>query len=177
MSVLAPATRRADSRTDVSPRDRSRIRQVVPDDRDDLVRFVECLSPTSAYRRFLTGMGGRPRPAVIDLLLTGGEGGGALVAVLDDELVAHALWVRTSGQDVAVAEIAIMVADARQHQGIGSLLLQALRAEMAHSGIERVQVVTSTENDPVLRMIARHSPTARAARDGATLTYELPLDA
>ncbi len=70
----------------------------------------------------------------------------------------------------------MVVADAYQRQGIGSLLLDELRVAMICDGIERVQVVTGAGNRPVLGMLTKHRPGSRPSdRDGAVLTYELSV--
>ena len=176
MALLVPEAREDAFRMRAPVRTQPHVRRAVPADRDDLdpVRPgpVSLLDPAPVPDRV---RGGRVPAALVERLLSGGEGGGALVARVDGRFVAHALWARSDGPQEPVAEIAMVVADAHQGQGIGSLLLEALRAEMQRDGIERVQVVTGAANRPVLGMIARRSPGARAARDGATLTYELPL--
>jgi GNAT superfamily N-acetyltransferase len=174
--LLVPESRLHVSRRPAPQRDRPLVRRAHPGDRADLVEFVRELSPTSTQHRFLTGLGGRVPASLVERLLTGGAGGGALVAIVDGRLVAHALWARAHGSVAPVAEIAMVVADRCQRQGIGSLLLEVLTAEMACAGIERVQVVTGAANRPVLNMIARRRPGAKAVeRDGATLTYDFPV--
>jgi GNAT superfamily N-acetyltransferase len=158
------------------PRVQPQLRRAVEADREDLIRFVADLSPSSGQHRFLTGIGGRVPRAVLEQLLHGGRGGGALVAVMAGRLVGHALWARASGRDEPVAEIAMVVADAYQRQGIGSLLLDELRVQMVCDGIRRVQVVTGAANRPVLGMLSKNRPGVRPTeRDGAVLTYDFAV--
>ncbi len=158
------------------PRAQPHLRRAAACDREDLIQFVADLSPSSSQHRFLTGIGGRLPKAILDQLLFGGRGGGAVVAFVDGRLVGHGLWARSSGPDEPVAEIALVVADAYQRQGIGSLLLQELRIEMMCAGIERVQVVTIAANRPVQGMLTKNRPGARPTeRDGALWTYDLPV--
>jgi len=155
---------------------RPRLRRAVAADRDDLIRFVEELSPSSSQHRFLTGMGGRVPRTLVEQLLSGGSGGGALVAHLDGRLVAHALWARSGAADKPTAEIALVVADAYQRQGIGSMLVDAVVVEMMCDGIERVQVVTGAGNRPVLGMLTKRRPGVKPTeRDGAVVTYDLAV--
>jgi GNAT superfamily N-acetyltransferase len=152
------------------------LRRAEATDREDLIRFVEDLSPSSSQHRFLTGMGRRLPRAVLEQLLSGGRGGGAMVAVVAGRLVGHALWARPKGSDDRVAEIALVVADAYQRQGIGTLLLDAMRMEMMCEGIERLQVVTAAANRPVQGMLAKQRPGVRPTeRDGAVLTYDFAM--
>ncbi|MDQ4055358.1 MAG: GNAT family N-acetyltransferase, partial [Actinomycetota bacterium] len=166
MTLLAPEA----SALDTPPPVRPHLRRAVAADRDDLIRFVEGLSPSSSHHRFLIGMGGRVPRTLVEQLLSGGRGGGALVALVADRLVAHALWARSEGPNEPVAEIALVVADAYQRHGIGSMLIDAMRVEMMRDGIERVRVVTGAGNRPVLGMIARRQPAVKPVeRDGAVL--------
>ncbi len=171
MALLVP-----EAPASIAPQGLPDVRRTVAGDREALVRFFEGLSPTASQRRFLTGMGGSMPRTLVDQLLVGGRGGGALVAVVPGRIVAHALWAPTSGQAGPVAEIALVVADDCQRQGIGSLLLEALTAEMVYAGIERVQVVTGADNRPVLAMLRTRRPGVRPIeRDGPVVTYELPV--
>ena len=155
---------------------RPHLRRAMATDREALIRFVEDLSPSSSQHRFLTGMGGRVPRSLVEQLLSGGRGGGALVAHLDGLLVAHALWVRVGGAAEPAAEIALVVADAFQRQGIGSMLVDAMLVEMARDGIEWVQVVTGAGNRPVLGMLAKRRPGEKPTdRDGAVVTYDLAV--
>lgn len=170
MALLVPEAPASRAHQGVRPE----VRRAAATDREALIRFVEELSPSSSQHRFLTGMGGRVPRALVEQLLFGGRGGGALVAVMADRLVAHALWARSNGPAEPVAEIALVVADAYQRQGIGSLLLDGLTAEMDCAGIERVQVVTGAGNRPVLGMLAKRRPgVSPTDRDGAVFTYEV----
>ena len=79
------------------------------------------------------------------------------------------MWVRVGA--APVAEIALVVADSHQGQGIGTALADALIADLAARGIERVEVFASATNEAVARMVARQAPDAVRERDGATVTY------
>ncbi len=166
-----------DSGSHVGPELTRRIRHAELADHDALAQFVRDLSPDSTHSRFLSGLGNRVPHSMLARLLTGGPGGGALVAVLDGQVVGHALWARSGAADAPVAEIALVVADACQRRGIGSMLVDRVQAEMLGCGIERVQVVTSGANRAVLSMLASRSPDPHPIEvDGPTLTYELSLE-
>lgn len=178
MALLIPEARPL-ARTSApgSNRDQLTVRRAVPADHDELARFVRDLSPDSTHSRFLSGLGNRVPDSMVVRLLTGGPGGGALVAVVAGQVVGHALWARSGAADAPVAEIALVVADAYQRRGIGSMLVDRVQAEMLGCGIERVQVVTSGANRPVLSMLARRNPDLRPiAFEGPTLTYEVTLE-
>ena len=147
-----------------------RLRPAGPDDRAALAGLLCGLSAESAYRRFQTGLGPRPRPSVLDALLPSGPCGGAVLAYAGAALVGHGVWRRVGGQPVA--EIGLVVADAHQGRGVGTALAEALIADVTAHGIERVEVFATATNEPVARMVARRAPDAVRERDGATVTYE-----
>lgn len=177
MALLTPEAPTFATPTFAAPsRVRPHVRRAVPADREPLIRFVEDLSPSSSQHRFLTGMGGRVPGALVEQLLSGGRGGGALVAAVEGRIVGHGLWARSSGPRDPVAEVALVVADAYQRLGIGSMLVDAMLAEMTCHGIDRVQVLTGAGNRPVLAMLTKLRPGVKPTdRDGAVVTYEVAV--
>lgn len=149
-----------------------RIRRGTPADHDLLAGLLRGLSPDSAYRRFQTGLSSEPSPSLVAKLLPDGPLGGCVLGFVGDTLVAHGLWARSG--TAPVAEIAIVVADDYQEQGIGTAIAGALMAEVVGRGVERVEVFASATNRPVARMVARRAPEAERERDGATVTYSFP---
>jgi acetyltransferase len=133
------------------------------------------LSEESAYRRFQTGIGREPAQALVDALLPDGLRGAAVLGFLGGRLVAHGLWVRVGA--APAAEIALLVADAQQGQGIGTEIAAALIADLAARGVEQIEVFASATNEAVIRMVARQAPGAVRERDGATVTYSFPTPA
>ena len=145
------------------------IRTATAADGGDLAELLAGLSPDSAYLRFQTALGGRPTGAVVRALLPDGVRGTALLAYAGDRLVAHGLWVRVG--PTRAAEIALVVADAHQRQGIGSALAAALLDDLAARGVERVEVYSGAGNRAVAAMVARAAPDAERERDGASVSY------
>ena len=160
-----------------------RIRAAGVDDRAAVARLLRGLSAESSYRRFQTGLGPDPGSAVLDAMLPQGLRGGAVVAVVDDEvdgheivgheIVGHGVWARVG----AAAEIALVVTDAQQGKGIGTALADALVAELTARGITEIEVFATATNEAVARMVARQAPDAERERDGATVTYRLRVAA
>jgi len=149
-----------------------RIRPGTLRDRDLLDGLLRGLSPDSAYRRFQTGLGAQPSTAVLSALLPSCPKGGSVLAFCSETLVAHGVWVRV-GSGLA-AEVAIVVADGYQHQGIGTQIAEALIADLAECGLTEVEVFAAADNRAVARMVARQAPDAERERDGATITYHFP---
>ena len=149
-----------------------RIRPAVALDRADVADLLRGLSAESAYRRFQTGLGPDPAPGILDALLPAGLQGGALLAHLERSLVGHGVWRRIGA--TPVAEIGLVIADAHQGQGIGTALADALVADLAGRGVERVEVFASATNRAVIAMVQRRAPDAAQKRDGSTVTYRFP---
>jgi acetyltransferase len=149
-----------------------RIRPAGPRDHDLLAGLLRGLSEESAYRRFQTGIGREPAASLVSALLPVGLRGAAVLGFVGDRLVAHGVWVRIGA--TPVAEIALLVADAHQGQGIGTEIAAALIADLASRGVVQVEVFASATNEAVTRMVARQAPGAVRERDGATVTYSFP---
>ena len=138
-----------------------------------LAGLLAALSPDSTYLRFQTAIGPSPSPALVRALLPDGVRGTALLGFVGEDLVAHGLWVRVGPS--RAAEIALVVADGHQQQGIGSALAAALLDDLAARGIERVEVYAGAGNRAVARMLARSAPHAERERDGATVSYSFAV--
>jgi len=151
---------------------RLRIRPAVPADRAGLADLLRGLSAESAYRRFQTGLGPDPSAAILDALLPEDLQGNAVLAHVGRSLVGHGVWRRAGAPDEA--EVALVVTDAHQGQGIGTALCEALLTDLAARGIKRVEVFADATNRAVIRMVTRHAPDAACELDGATVTYRFP---
>lgn len=143
-------------------------------DRAALAGLLSGLSPESAYARFQAALGSGPSPAVVDALLPDRGRGGAVLAWDGEELVAHGVWVRV-GRSRA-AEVALVVTDNHQRQGIGTVLAECLITAASAAGIERIEVFSETHNRAVARMVAHGAPDAERVWDGVTVTYSFVID-
>jgi len=75
----------------------------------------------------------------------------SLVALVGDEIVGHAIYVRSdSGSD---AEFALVVEDLWQSQGVGKLLLSELAGRALHRGVETFTGEVLGENRRVLGLL------------------------
>ena len=148
-----------------------RIRAATRCDRHALTALLCGLSEDSAYQRFQTAIGPHPSRAVVDAMLPDGVRGIALLGFEGRTLVAHGMWVRVG----AAAEVALLVADGHQRQGIGSELAAALLADLAARGIDQVEVFTGAGNRAVPRMLARQAPGAERTLDGSSVSYTFAL--
>ncbi|HLI16530.1 MAG TPA: GNAT family N-acetyltransferase [Acidimicrobiales bacterium] len=112
----------------------ARVRPATPEDRAALVDFHARLSPESASSRYF---GAHPRLSEADLarVTSGGPDDLALVAERDGRVVGLAEYHRVVGHEEA--EVALVVDDAYQGRGLGTLLLEHLASEARLRGVRR----------------------------------------
>jgi RimJ/RimL family protein N-acetyltransferase len=156
-----------------------RIRPVRPGDKPRLQRGLRRLSPETVRRRFLAA-----KPAFSDrelryLTEVDGVTHLALVAVLADDpeqVVGVARCVRPDAES-DTAEFAIVVGDALQGEGLGSVLAAALADAACRVGIRRFSATTLADNEAVERLLEalatrlEHNVLSGGVRE---LTAELP---
>jgi RimJ/RimL family protein N-acetyltransferase len=127
-------------------------------DRLELRRFFFRLSPETLYRRFHSPIT-RPEQAQPQRLLdVDHHDREAVVAVVGGEIVGVARYARRPGADAA--EIAVVVADAWQRQGLATRMLTALRELALAAGVRRFTLEMQADNGPVLRLVRRLYPDA-----------------
>jgi RimJ/RimL family protein N-acetyltransferase len=135
--------------------DRVWIRSIEPGDKDKLVTGLRRLSDESIRKRFLAS---KPRFTSTELrYLTEVDGFKhvALVAVLDDDpetLVAVARCVRLPDRP-DTAEMAIVVGDPWQQQGLGRALATALADAARAVGIRRFAATMLGDNEAARRLM------------------------
>jgi len=149
------------------------LARLEPTDGEPLRRLFYRLSPETVYRRFLSPLA-RPEQArperLLDLDHRDRE---AVVAVVDGEIVGVARYFRQACP--GSAEIAVVVADAWQRQGLATRMLSRL-AELAEAvGIERFTATVQADNRPVLRLVHRLDPKARLAFSGGVYEASISL--
>jgi RimJ/RimL family protein N-acetyltransferase len=133
------------------------IRPIRADDGPRLSLAYDHLSPQTKYRRFLAV---KPRLTEGDLrYLTSADGNDhvALLATPADDpklIIAVARFVRLA-EDPGAAELAIVVGDPYQGEGLGTELLGRLADAALARGIERLKATVLAENVPVHRLL-RH---------------------
>lgn len=134
-------------------------------DTDGLRDMFRRSSLETIYRRFHS-----PYPQVPEwalAYLTGGDqrNGESLIAVAGKDIVGHAMYVPTGGG--RAAEVAVVVEDAWQRKGIGSLLLRKLAVEAGRRGVEVFTAEVLAENRPMLALArAMFAEAEYEVRDG-----------
>jgi GNAT superfamily N-acetyltransferase len=127
-----------------------RIRSIGPSDAEALRAFHARLSPESIVLRFF---GPHPRlsEAEVDRFTrVDGIDRVALVVEQGAQIVAVCRFDRTPGRDEA--EVAFVVDDAHQRQGLGTILLQHLAEAARARGVRWLVADTLTENFRMLRV-------------------------
>jgi RimJ/RimL family protein N-acetyltransferase len=152
------------------------IRPITPDDKALLVRGMASLSPRSARLRFLAPKNRLTLAEQRYLTEVDHVDHYALVAVLADDPTTMAgvgRWVRDR-EHPGAAEIAIVVGDGYQRQGLGTALGTALADGARALGIGRFIAVMLPENTAAQRLFARISGRLSTRVEGGT--YELVAD-
>jgi GNAT superfamily N-acetyltransferase len=152
------------------------IRPITADDKALLARGMASLSPRSARLRFLAP---KTRLSLAELrYLTEVDHVDhyALVAVLADDPTTMAgvgRWVRDA-HDPTAAEVAVVVGDCHQGQGLGTMLGSALADGARARGIGRFTATMLAENTAAHRLFAHISGRLSTRLEGGN--YELVAD-
>ena len=135
------------------------IRPIEPGDKDRLVTGLSRLSDESIRKRFLAAKPRFSRSELRYLTEVDGVNHIALVAVLADDpgqLVAVARCVRLPDRP-ATAEMAIVVGDPWQGQGLGRELAQRLADAARAAGIRRFAATMLGDNEAARRLMRTFS--------------------
>ena len=131
-----------------------------PSDREQVARLFGRLSPESVYRRFFSPIS-RPDQFIASVLRTDHHDREAVAATDGGEVVGVAQYVRLAGS--READMAIVVADGWQRQGIGTRLVAALAEVARAEGITAFAVDVQGDNFGALRLLKRIGPGTRLA--------------
>jgi GNAT superfamily N-acetyltransferase len=149
------------------------LRPLGQDDGDRLRQLFFRLSPLSVYRRFMSPLPA-PREEGLRRLLDVDHCEREALAALDgDDIVAVARYARLPGSESA--EIAVVVADDWQRDGLAHLLLEQLAHLARRRGIANFQATVLGDNAPALRMVRSIFPTSRARWETGVAEFEIPL--
>ena len=152
------------------------IRPIRPDDKAMLARGMAALSPRSARLRFLAPKSHLTLAELRYLTEVDDIDHYALVAVLAEDpssLAGVGRWVRDAERP-ADAEVAVVVADCLQGQGLGTALGVALADAARARGVARFTATMLPENTAAQRLFARITGRLSTRFDGAN--YELVAD-
>jgi N-acetylglutamate synthase-like GNAT family acetyltransferase len=153
------------------------IRLADAGDAPALAALLGGLSARSVERRYLTPRVLDEAAARREAARLSGAGAGRIVIIAEAEdaaIVAVAELARDDAEP-AVAESAVVVADAYQGEGIGRAVLARLAAAATGAAISRLRAVTQAHNLPVRRLIASSGRPYTARFVGPEVLYEVAL--
>jgi acyl-CoA synthetase (NDP forming)/ribosomal protein S18 acetylase RimI-like enzyme len=127
-----------------------RMRLLRVEDEDALRALNARVSTRTRMRRYFS-VSDAPGNWYVDKLVRSVPGDCALVGIVGGEIVALAGFCRLE-RDPAVADLALLVDDAHQSEGLGALLLEHLAALARHQGITTFVADVLAENTPVLHL-------------------------
>src|SRR5687768_4081382 len=130
------------------------IRVLEPGDKPLLVEGLERMSEESRYRRFLSPKPSFSSAELAYLTEVDHHDHEALIAIEPQrgEPVGVARYVRDPAQR-QVAEAALAVVDAWQHQGVGTALLRHLIARARQEDVRRFRTSVLGDNKAMLRLL------------------------
>src|SRR3954452_12017672 len=131
------------------------IRPIAPEDKALLADGLRRLKPETAYKRFLSPKVRFTDAELAYLTEVDGHDHIAYVAVIGATLVAVGRVVKTAPD---TADLAIVVGDEWQGQGLGSWLARLLAAAAALEGVTRIAGTMLADNRPALRILKAVSP-------------------
>ncbi len=137
-----------------------------------LERLLGRLSPNSVYRRFFSPVV-RIDQFKASLLTTDRYERDSIAALEGGEVVGLAQYSRRVGSHEA--DMAIVVADAWQRQGLGTRLVAALADRAAAHGITAFAVSIQGDNPAAIRLLKRLAPGARLMFAGGVGEAVIPL--
>ena len=133
------------------------LRALRPDDRERYVRALRGLSAETLFRRF-GGPKHRLSDSEVDRFLDVGHEGREAVVATDSpghEIIAVARvapWPNEEG----TGDVGIVVADAWQRRGLGTILMASLLIAAAQHGYVRLRATSLVENRPAASLLRRH---------------------
>ena len=172
MKLAAPSFR--------SKRGRSvAIRSAGPGDAPAIATMIGSLSPHTVQRRYFTSRALTGEAACREAERLTRADVGLIVLVVcaegDPAQVVAVAELRRDRAEPAVAEGAVVVADAYQGEGIGRAVVERLAEAAASARITRVRATINAYNMPMRRLIASFGRPYSASFAGGDVQYELRL--
>jgi GNAT superfamily N-acetyltransferase len=159
---------------------RVRLRVIGPADRARLVAGFARLSPETRYRRFFSALPRMPEALLTRLLDTDGWNHLAIGAErlradgsAEEALVGVARFIRSADAPER-AETAVTVIDELQHQGLGTLLLEALADAARARGVRRFSARVLASNAP-MKALLRGLGAGKPRLEDGQLLYDFAL--
>jgi GNAT superfamily N-acetyltransferase len=149
------------------------VRAATPGDEERLRGMFSRLSLETIYRRFHLPYPRVPEWTLALMLDVDHQDKESFLAVVGEEVVGHAMYVRSDNE--RVAEVAFVVEDGWQSKGVGRLLLSQIAEEARARGVEFFTGEVLGENRRVLGLLnAVFSEVRYVMRDGL-YHFRVPL--
>ena len=149
------------------------LRRATVEDAEAVVAMHERCSYESRTRRYHV-----PMPKLTTRTarhLSAPAGGVSVVAAVGDAVIGMATAAPWEELGSTTMEVAVLVEDGWQGQGLGLRLLRQLVAEARDLGADRVVCVVQPENHAMLRTLERLRMRSRVIREGDNLTVTVAL--
>jgi acetyltransferase len=142
-----------------------RLRPIRPDDEASLIALYARLSPDTAYQRFFSRMARLPRAWAHRFANVDYRRRFAVVAELDMEPERALIGVARyeAYEDGVTAEVALVVEDRWQRQGLGGTLLDEVLRGGNERGIDEFRAYVLAANRRMLDLLARRTDVVRTA--------------
>jgi RimJ/RimL family protein N-acetyltransferase len=154
------------------------VRPVRPDDRDRLARAFRELKRETVYTRFFRYLAEPTEAQLKRATEFDPEKEMALVATVrkaaEEAIIAGGRYI-VLAENPRAAEVAFLVEEDYQGQGIASLLLRQLADIARRRGLARFEADVLSENGSMLRVFARSGLAMRQRRQGGVTHIELAL--
>ncbi len=154
------------------------LRQLEPDDGDLLHAIFDQLGPRSRELRFLAPKHTLSAADVRQLTAVDHSDHEAVLALAEDcvQPLGVARFVR-SDEDPETADVAVVVVDAWQSRGLGTVLATALVARAKELGVRRFSVLMAHDNEAALRLLHRVlGDVEHTVLDRETAEFEVSLE-
>lgn len=147
-----------------------------PDDRARYLAGVERASPESLYKRFMAPVSRLTESQLRYLLEIDHRDHEALMVVDESsgDAVGVARFVRLA-EDTTAAEAAVLVVDDWQGYGLGTALCRLLAERARQVGVTRFIATLLVSNRSMLAVLEALGSVHEIARDGSTVTVDVPL--
>jgi RimJ/RimL family protein N-acetyltransferase len=149
------------------------LAQLERSDGDALRRLFFRLSPETVYRRFHSPIV-RPEQAHPERLLDIDHNDReAVVAVVDGEIVGVARYARW--RDTDTADLAVVVADEWQRQGVATRMLSGLAELALSAGIQTFTATVQGDNHQAFGLLRRFRPFEQVTFSQGVFELSLPV--
>ena len=151
------------------------IRATKPADRDEMMKAIGRTSEGSLYRRFFSPKRGFSEKEVNYFMDIDFVKQVALVVVLEEAERPIIAGGRYIVSEPGGAEMAFVVEDAYQGQGIGSVLMRHLIEIARQAGLEKLHAEVLPSNDSMLKVFNRTGLVISTKRDQSSVQITLGL--